>query len=232
MNLFVRVFLLVSFFFKRCIAICSLGVWICEELAQGTNHPQLREAVNVIGVTLKVLPVRHVYLTLSCFPGIQPVLVWISPISISPYIPEKFWFRNLFSHTHVERSVRGPGKATDGCLPTGGCSLAVHSLSFVDRPSGFLWWLGSSWGKQDACHLWVGVTRKWGFMPWPPWQDQERPDSSWATAWVLHVSGALGTLRMSLFLGFVSKKSCHVLRAHLMLGQIFLSISVNFQKVL
>ncbi|XP_065749702.1 ral GTPase-activating protein subunit alpha-2 [Phocoena phocoena] len=37
----------------RCIAICSLGVWICEELAQGTNHPQLREAVNVIGVTLK-----------------------------------------------------------------------------------------------------------------------------------------------------------------------------------
>ncbi|XP_022349587.1 ral GTPase-activating protein subunit alpha-2 isoform X4 [Enhydra lutris kenyoni] len=37
----------------RCIAICSLGVWICEELAQCTNHPQLKEAVNVIGVTLK-----------------------------------------------------------------------------------------------------------------------------------------------------------------------------------
>ncbi|KAM9683037.1 ral GTPase-activating protein subunit alpha-2 isoform 1-T1 [Dama dama] len=37
----------------RCIAICSLGIWICEELAQGTSHPQLQEAVNVIGVTLK-----------------------------------------------------------------------------------------------------------------------------------------------------------------------------------
>uniref|UniRef100_A0A3Q1NIX8 Ral GTPase activating protein catalytic subunit alpha 2 n=1 Tax=Bos taurus TaxID=9913 RepID=A0A3Q1NIX8_BOVIN len=37
----------------RCIAICSLGIWICEELAQGTGHPQLQEAVNVIGVTLK-----------------------------------------------------------------------------------------------------------------------------------------------------------------------------------
>lgn len=37
----------------RCIAICSLGVWICEELAQGTSHPQLKEAINVIGVTLK-----------------------------------------------------------------------------------------------------------------------------------------------------------------------------------
>lgn len=37
----------------RCIAICSLGVWICEELAQHTRHPRLKEAVNVIGVTLK-----------------------------------------------------------------------------------------------------------------------------------------------------------------------------------
>ncbi|XP_057358659.1 ral GTPase-activating protein subunit alpha-2 isoform X1 [Manis pentadactyla] len=38
----------------RCIAICSLGVWICEELAQCTSHPQLKEAVNLIGVTLKL----------------------------------------------------------------------------------------------------------------------------------------------------------------------------------
>ncbi|KAM8774418.1 ral GTPase-activating protein subunit alpha-2 isoform 2-T2 [Rhynchonycteris naso] len=37
----------------RCIAICSLGVWVCEELAQHTSHPQLKEAINVIGVTLK-----------------------------------------------------------------------------------------------------------------------------------------------------------------------------------
>ncbi|KAM6280896.1 ral GTPase-activating protein subunit alpha-2 isoform 1-T1 [Porphyrio hochstetteri] len=37
----------------RCIAICGLGVWICEELTHGTNHPQVKEAINVIGVTLK-----------------------------------------------------------------------------------------------------------------------------------------------------------------------------------
>nr|XP_040131350.1 ral GTPase-activating protein subunit alpha-2 [Ictidomys tridecemlineatus] len=37
----------------RCIAICSLGIWICEELAQCTSHPQVKEAINVIGVTLK-----------------------------------------------------------------------------------------------------------------------------------------------------------------------------------
>ncbi|KAM5164105.1 ral GTPase-activating protein subunit alpha-2 isoform 2-T2 [Mantella aurantiaca] len=37
----------------RCIAVCCLGVWICEELAEHTNHPQVIEAINVIGVTLK-----------------------------------------------------------------------------------------------------------------------------------------------------------------------------------
>uniref|UniRef100_A0A803XSU5 Ral GTPase activating protein catalytic subunit alpha 2 n=1 Tax=Meleagris gallopavo TaxID=9103 RepID=A0A803XSU5_MELGA len=37
----------------RCIAICGLGIWICEELTQCTNHPQVKEAINVIGVTLK-----------------------------------------------------------------------------------------------------------------------------------------------------------------------------------
>ncbi|XP_025057749.1 ral GTPase-activating protein subunit alpha-2 isoform X1 [Alligator sinensis] len=37
----------------RCIAVCCLGVWICEELTQCTNHPQVKDAINVIGVTLK-----------------------------------------------------------------------------------------------------------------------------------------------------------------------------------
>ncbi|KAM4770900.1 ral GTPase-activating protein subunit alpha-2 [Rhinophrynus dorsalis] len=37
----------------RCIAMCCLGVWICEELVQNTNHPQIKDAINVIGVTLK-----------------------------------------------------------------------------------------------------------------------------------------------------------------------------------
>ncbi|XP_056423617.1 ral GTPase-activating protein subunit alpha-2 isoform X2 [Hyla sarda] len=37
----------------RCIAICCLGIWICEELVENTNHPQVIDAINVIGVTLK-----------------------------------------------------------------------------------------------------------------------------------------------------------------------------------
>ncbi|XP_014110135.1 PREDICTED: ral GTPase-activating protein subunit alpha-2 [Pseudopodoces humilis] len=37
----------------RCIAICGLGVWICEELTQRSSHPHVKKAINVIGVTLK-----------------------------------------------------------------------------------------------------------------------------------------------------------------------------------
>uniref|UniRef100_A0A8D0DWF8 Ral GTPase activating protein catalytic subunit alpha 2 n=1 Tax=Salvator merianae TaxID=96440 RepID=A0A8D0DWF8_SALMN len=40
---------------SRCLALCCLGLWICEELVQHTNHPQVKDAINVLGVTLKVL---------------------------------------------------------------------------------------------------------------------------------------------------------------------------------
>ena len=38
----------------RCVALCSLGIWLCEELVRGTQHPQIKEALNVLCVTLKV----------------------------------------------------------------------------------------------------------------------------------------------------------------------------------
>uniref|UniRef100_A0A8C9YER4 Ral GTPase activating protein catalytic subunit alpha 1 n=1 Tax=Sander lucioperca TaxID=283035 RepID=A0A8C9YER4_SANLU len=38
----------------RCVALCSLGIWLCEELAHGTQHSQIKDALNVICVTLKV----------------------------------------------------------------------------------------------------------------------------------------------------------------------------------
>ncbi|XP_029973581.1 ral GTPase-activating protein subunit alpha-2 isoform X4 [Salarias fasciatus] len=37
----------------RCIAVCSLGLWVCEELTQKSIHPQVKDAINVLGVTLK-----------------------------------------------------------------------------------------------------------------------------------------------------------------------------------
>ncbi|XP_031703007.1 ral GTPase-activating protein subunit alpha-2 isoform X6 [Anarrhichthys ocellatus] len=37
----------------RCIAVCSLGLWVCEELTQNNIHHQVKDAINVLGVTLK-----------------------------------------------------------------------------------------------------------------------------------------------------------------------------------
>uniref|UniRef100_A0A7N8X647 Ral GTPase activating protein catalytic subunit alpha 2 n=1 Tax=Mastacembelus armatus TaxID=205130 RepID=A0A7N8X647_9TELE len=38
----------------RCIAVCGLGLWVCEELMQKNIHDQVKDAINVLGVTLKV----------------------------------------------------------------------------------------------------------------------------------------------------------------------------------
>uniref|UniRef100_A0A8C6XLE9 Ral GTPase activating protein catalytic subunit alpha 2 n=1 Tax=Naja naja TaxID=35670 RepID=A0A8C6XLE9_NAJNA len=38
---------------SRYLALCCLGLWICEELVHCTNHPQVKDAINVCGVTLK-----------------------------------------------------------------------------------------------------------------------------------------------------------------------------------
>uniref|UniRef100_A0A671P8L3 Ral GTPase-activating protein subunit alpha-2-like n=1 Tax=Sinocyclocheilus anshuiensis TaxID=1608454 RepID=A0A671P8L3_9TELE len=37
----------------RCVAVCSLGLWVCEELRQTETHHQVKDAINVLGVTLK-----------------------------------------------------------------------------------------------------------------------------------------------------------------------------------
>ncbi|XP_039182084.1 ral GTPase-activating protein subunit alpha-2 isoform X3 [Crotalus tigris] len=38
---------------SRYLSLCCLGLWICEELVHCTNHPQVKDAINVFGVTLK-----------------------------------------------------------------------------------------------------------------------------------------------------------------------------------
>uniref|UniRef100_A0A8C6PS10 Ral GTPase activating protein catalytic subunit alpha 2 n=1 Tax=Nothobranchius furzeri TaxID=105023 RepID=A0A8C6PS10_NOTFU len=40
---------------SQCIAVCSLGLWVCEELTQKTIHDQVKDAINVLGVTLKLM---------------------------------------------------------------------------------------------------------------------------------------------------------------------------------
>lgn len=34
--------------------MCSLGLWVCEELMQKNIHQQVKNAINILGVTLKV----------------------------------------------------------------------------------------------------------------------------------------------------------------------------------
>lgn len=49
------------YFCVRCVALCSLGIWLCEELAHETRHPQIKDALNVICVTLKVSQAVHCF---------------------------------------------------------------------------------------------------------------------------------------------------------------------------
>ncbi|XP_069575789.1 ral GTPase-activating protein subunit alpha-2 isoform X2 [Brachyistius frenatus] len=37
----------------RCIAVCSVGLWVCEELMQKNIHHQVKDAIHILGVTLK-----------------------------------------------------------------------------------------------------------------------------------------------------------------------------------
>uniref|UniRef100_A0A8B9IZM6 Ral GTPase activating protein catalytic alpha subunit 1 n=1 Tax=Amazona collaria TaxID=241587 RepID=A0A8B9IZM6_9PSIT len=51
----------------RCVALCSLGIWICEELVHESHHPQIKEALNVICVSLKVrLNTFTMYIAFTC----------------------------------------------------------------------------------------------------------------------------------------------------------------------
>lgn len=71
-------------YFCRCVAICSLGLWVCEELGQQKIHHQVNDAINVLGVTLKVsvFPVVHSP-PMWCFMG---VLVGLGDKTVSVHI--------------------------------------------------------------------------------------------------------------------------------------------------
>jgi hypothetical protein len=39
----------------RCIALSSIGIFMCEELRQGQAHPKMREAISVLLMSLRVI---------------------------------------------------------------------------------------------------------------------------------------------------------------------------------
>uniref|UniRef100_A0A671MFA4 Rap-GAP domain-containing protein n=1 Tax=Sinocyclocheilus anshuiensis TaxID=1608454 RepID=A0A671MFA4_9TELE len=63
----------------RCVAICSLGLWVCEELRQTETHHQVKDAINVLGVTLKVI-IFDLFFTLKWYESL--LLVCISCIDL------------------------------------------------------------------------------------------------------------------------------------------------------
>uniref|UniRef100_A0A8C7JBT6 Ral GTPase activating protein catalytic subunit alpha 2 n=1 Tax=Oncorhynchus kisutch TaxID=8019 RepID=A0A8C7JBT6_ONCKI len=75
----------------RCIAVCSLGLWVCEELMQQNIHHQVEDAINVLGVTLKV-NVASAFAQESC--SVSPILLSVSfslsspdSLTFSPSLP-------------------------------------------------------------------------------------------------------------------------------------------------
>lgn len=52
--------------------MCSLGLWVCEELTQKIIHHQVKDAINVLGVTLKVCNVQtHCFCLFATFFVVQ-----------------------------------------------------------------------------------------------------------------------------------------------------------------
>uniref|UniRef100_A0A8C6TN36 Ral GTPase activating protein, alpha subunit 2 (catalytic) n=1 Tax=Neogobius melanostomus TaxID=47308 RepID=A0A8C6TN36_9GOBI len=78
---------LCSFF--RCIAVCSLGLWICQELVQKKIHHQVKDAINVLGVTLKVR------IHLCIYHGGMVHLQWNVSVSVFPLCSWSVYFLSL-----------------------------------------------------------------------------------------------------------------------------------------
>uniref|UniRef100_H3DHJ1 Ral GTPase activating protein catalytic subunit alpha 1 n=1 Tax=Tetraodon nigroviridis TaxID=99883 RepID=H3DHJ1_TETNG len=73
----------------RCVALCSLGIWLCEELAHGTQHPQIKDALNVICVTLKY-PNKNVALVASDI--LHLLISYVDHLQkFPPETPKKLW---------------------------------------------------------------------------------------------------------------------------------------------
>uniref|UniRef100_A0A8C7G6S5 Ral GTPase activating protein catalytic subunit alpha 1 n=1 Tax=Oncorhynchus kisutch TaxID=8019 RepID=A0A8C7G6S5_ONCKI len=68
----------------RCVALCSLGIWLCEELVHGTQHTQIKEALNVICVTLKVLVVSLLLCLLDWVMALPPKALLQPVQTLSP----------------------------------------------------------------------------------------------------------------------------------------------------
>ncbi|XP_077403583.1 ral GTPase-activating protein subunit alpha-2 isoform X5 [Vanacampus margaritifer] len=71
----------------RCIAVCSLGLWVCEELMQANIHDQVKDAINVLGVTLKFGNKAVAQVACDVFQLL--ISHWESLQNVEPTLPKK-----------------------------------------------------------------------------------------------------------------------------------------------
>uniref|UniRef100_A0A8D1FFP3 Rap-GAP domain-containing protein n=1 Tax=Sus scrofa TaxID=9823 RepID=A0A8D1FFP3_PIG len=115
----------------RCIAICSLGVWICEELAQCMSHPQLKEAVNVIGVTLK-FP-NKVVAQVACDVLQLLVSYWEKLQIFEPSLPRKIAEILVATIAFLLPSAEYSSVETDKKVSSPSLCIYTHILFFLSR---------------------------------------------------------------------------------------------------
>uniref|UniRef100_A0A8D1FI26 Rap-GAP domain-containing protein n=1 Tax=Sus scrofa TaxID=9823 RepID=A0A8D1FI26_PIG len=114
-----------------CIAICSLGVWICEELAQCMSHPQLKEAVNVIGVTLK-FP-NKVVAQVACDVLQLLVSYWEKLQIFEPSLPRKIAEILVATIAFLLPSAEYSSVETDKKVSSPSLCIYTHILFFLSR---------------------------------------------------------------------------------------------------
>uniref|UniRef100_A0A673C0Y9 Rap-GAP domain-containing protein n=1 Tax=Sphaeramia orbicularis TaxID=375764 RepID=A0A673C0Y9_9TELE len=90
-----------------CIAVCSLGLWVCEELMQKKVHHQVKDAINVLGVTLKFG--NKAVAQVAC--DVLQLLIchWEHLQRLDPTLPKKIIeVRNALQVLHLKLNNRSP----------------------------------------------------------------------------------------------------------------------------
>lgn len=94
-------------------------------------------------------------------PGIQPVLVWIKFVVNFSHITERLWFKNsLWDSCWMFCEV--PRRDHHGSFPTGGCTLAILSLSIPGPSPEAKWHSSGGWAAPRASR--TSATCWWGWQ--------------------------------------------------------------------
>uniref|UniRef100_A0A7N8WTH8 Ral GTPase activating protein catalytic subunit alpha 2 n=1 Tax=Mastacembelus armatus TaxID=205130 RepID=A0A7N8WTH8_9TELE len=90
---------------RMCIAVCGLGLWVCEELMQKNIHDQVKDAINVLGVTLKFG--NKAVAQVACDVFQMLICHWEHLQMLEPTLPKKIIeVRHTYTHGHTHEKRR------------------------------------------------------------------------------------------------------------------------------